>query len=56
MFLIPPIPASILEGLQDYRELFRRDVGFEHLGRYLTGLIVSPKQTLQGIHDLQVRR
>lgn len=54
MLPITQIPASILEGLQDYRELFCRDAGFEHIGRYLTGLIVSPNKTLQGIHDLQI--
>ena len=54
MLPITPIPASRLEGLQDYRELFCRDAGFEHIGRYLTGLIVSPNKTLPGIHDLQV--
>ena len=54
MLPITQIPASILSGLQDYRELFCREAGFEHVGRYITGLIISPNKTLQGIHDMQV--
>lgn len=54
MLPITQIPASILTNLQDYRHLFCRDAGFDHIGRYITGLIVSPNKTLQGIHDLQV--
>ena len=30
------------------------DEGFDHVSRYVTGLIVSPNKTLQGIYDLQV--
>jgi hypothetical protein len=37
-----------------YRDLFCRDEGFEHVGRYVTGLILSPNKTLQGIYDAQV--
>ena len=54
MLPITQIPSSIWKGLQDCRELFCRDAGFEHIGRYITGLIVSPDKTLQGIHDMQV--
>ena len=36
-----------------YRDLFCRDEGFAHLSRYITGLILSPNTTLQGIYDLQ---
>ena len=54
MLPIVEIPATIWKGLQPYRDLFCRASGFEHIGRYLTGLIVSPNKTLQGIHDLQV--
>ena len=28
--------------------------GFEHICRFITGLILSPNKTLQGIYDLQV--
>ena len=54
MLPIVEIPLAILTGLQAYRELFCRCAGFEHIGRYLTGLIMSPNKTLQGIHDFQV--
>ena len=54
MFPISGIPKTIQAGLNIYRGLFCREAGFEHIGRYLTGLIVSPNKTLQGIHDLQV--
>lgn len=54
MLPIVEIPATIWVKLQPYRDLFCRAAGFEHIGRYLTGLIVSPNKTLQGIHDLQV--
>jgi len=52
MLPITQIPASRLDALKDYRELF--EAGFEHVRRYITGLIVSSNKTLQGIHDLQV--
>lgn len=54
MIPITKIPATIWAGLQPYRKLFCGNAGFEHIGRYLTGLIMSPNKTLQGIHDLQV--
>ena len=37
-----------------YRPLFCRAAGFEHVSRYVTGLILSPNKTLQGIYDLHV--
>lgn len=54
MLPIVEIPAAISKGLQSYRKLFCRDAGFEHVGRYMTGLIVSPNKTLQEIHNLQI--
>jgi hypothetical protein len=54
MIPITQIPTIIWNNLQAYRKLFLTNAGFEHIGRYLTGLIVSPNKTLQGIHDLQV--
>src|SRR5258707_9238098 len=48
------VPETIREGLRPYRDLFRRAEGFEHLSRYVTGLIVSPNKTLQGIYANQV--
>ena len=37
-----------------YRDVFCRAEGFEHVSRYVTGLVMSPNKTLQGIYDLQV--
>jgi hypothetical protein len=54
MFPIVMVPEIIRQGLAPYRSLFCRDAGFEHIGRYVTGLIVSPNKTLQGIYALQV--
>ncbi len=41
-------------GMAAFRDLFCRAEGFEHVSRYVTGLILSPNKTLQGIYDLQV--
>ena len=48
------VPETIRKGLRPYRDLFRRDEGFEYVSRYVTGLIVSPNKTLQGIYAQQV--
>jgi hypothetical protein len=48
------VPDTIRKGLRPYRDLFRRAEGFEHVSRYVTGLIVSPNKTLQGIYADQV--
>jgi hypothetical protein len=37
-----------------YRKLFGRAEGFEHVRRYVTGLILSANKTLQGIYNDQV--
>lgn len=54
MLPICGVPTTIQQGLAPYRDLFCRDEGFAHISRYLTGLILSPNKTLQGIYDLQV--
>ena len=54
MFPIVAVPEIIRQGLAPYRPLFCREAGFEHIGRYVTGLILSPNKTLQGIYALQV--
>ncbi len=54
MLPIVGVPATIRQGLRPYRDLFRRDEGFEYVSRYVTGLIVSPKKTLQSIYAQQV--
>ena len=54
MLPIVGVPETIRKGLRPYRDLFRRDEGFEYVSRYVTGLLVSPKKTLQGIYAQQV--
>jgi hypothetical protein len=41
-------------GLAPYREIFCRTEGFEPVSRYVSGLILSPNKTLQGIYGQQV--
>ena len=48
------VPETVRKGLRPYRDLFRRDEGFEYVSRYVTGLLVSPNKTLQGIYANQV--
>jgi hypothetical protein len=48
------VPETVRKGLRPYRDLFRRDEGFEYVSRYVTGLLVSPNKTLQGIYAQQV--
>lgn len=48
------VPVTIRQGLGPYRDLFRREEGCEHGSRYVTGVIVSPSKTLQGIYADQV--
>jgi hypothetical protein len=40
--------------LAPYRDVFCREAGFEHISRYVTGLLLSPNKTLQGLYDGQV--
>jgi hypothetical protein len=54
MLPLVEIPDPIGRGLAPYRSLFCRTAGFEHICRYISGLILSPNKTLQGIYDLQV--
>ena len=56
MLPIVGVPETIHQGMAPYRDLFCRDQGFEHIERYVTGLILSPHKTLQGIYDLKVWR
>ena len=48
------VPKSIAESLEKYRELFNREKGFEIVSRFITGLILSPNKTLEGIHSQQL--
>ena len=40
--------------MESFRKIFCRAEGFEPICRFITGLILSPNKTLQGIYDLQV--
>ena len=40
--------------MQNFRDIFCRNAGFDYVNRYITGLILSPNKTMQGIHNLQV--
>src|SRR5712692_5533963 len=53
MFPIIEVPESIRQGMLAYRSIFCRKEGFDHVSRFVTGLIISPNKTLQGIYDLQ---
>jgi hypothetical protein len=48
------VPETIRRDLAPYREVFCRAEGFDHVSRYITGLLLSPNKTLQGIYDGQV--
>jgi hypothetical protein len=48
------VPETIRRGLAPYREVFCRAEGFDHVSRYLTGLLLSPHKTLQGLYAGQV--
>ena len=43
------IPSTIEAGMAAYRDLFARQAGFEHVSRYISGLLLSENKTLQGI-------
>ena len=47
-------PLLIAAWLKSYRDIFCRDAGFEHVSRYIAGLLLSPNQTLQAIYAQQV--
>jgi hypothetical protein len=43
------VPATIAQGMSAYRDVFCRTVGFEHVSRYISGLLLSENKTLQAI-------
>lgn len=51
---IVEVPKTIAEEMEKYREVFLREKGFEHIKRYVSGLILSTNKTLTGIYDVQV--
>jgi hypothetical protein len=48
------VPETIRHGMAPYRAVFCRAEGFDHVSRYVTGLLLSPHKTLQGIYAGQV--
>ena len=54
MIPIVDIPETIAQGMKGYRQVFRRQAGFEHVSRYISGLLLSENKTLQGIAAQQV--
>src|SRR5919199_1280689 len=54
MLPIVGVPETIRRGMAPYRDVFCREAGFEHISRYVTGLLLSPNKTLQGLYDVQV--
>jgi hypothetical protein len=54
MLPIIRVPEILAKGMESFRKIFCRAERFEHICRFITGLILSPNKTLQGIYDLQV--
>jgi hypothetical protein len=54
MFPLVGVPPTIAAGMQEYREVFCRAEGFNHVSRYVTGLLLCENKTLQGIYAQQV--
>ena len=54
MLPLAGVPLLVAGWLKSYRDLFCRDAGFEHVSRYLAGLLLSPNKTVQGIYGQQV--
>jgi hypothetical protein len=48
------VPQTIAQGMESFRKIFCRAEGFEPICRFITGLVLSPNKTLQGIYDLPV--
>jgi hypothetical protein len=45
------VPETVRRGLAPDRDVFCRAEGFDHVSRYVTGRILSPNKTLQGIYE-----
>jgi hypothetical protein len=48
------VPETIANGMAKLRSGFCREAGFDPGSRYVTGLILSPNTTLQGLYALPV--
>ncbi len=45
------VPPTIAAFLSKYRDIFCRQEGFDHVSRYITGLLLSPNKS-EGEHPL----
>lgn len=54
MYPMVGVPPTIAAGMQEYREVFCRAEGFNHVSRYVSGLLLCENKTLQGIYAQQV--
>lgn len=54
MFPLVGVPETIAKGMNAYRGVFCRAEGFEHVSRYISGLLLSENKTVQGIYAQQV--
>jgi|SRR5262245_11870239 len=54
MVLMTGVPPTIANGMQNYHDVFFREAGYEHVSRYVSGLVLSKNKTLQAIHAQQV--
>jgi hypothetical protein len=50
MFPLFGVPETIAKGMNAYRGVFCRQEGFEHVSRYISGLLLSENKTVQGIY------
>jgi hypothetical protein len=50
MLPVVGVPKTVQQQMRPYRDLFRRSEGLEYVSRYVTGLLVSPNKTLQGMY------
>jgi hypothetical protein len=48
MFPLIGVPETIAKGMNAYRGVFCRQEGFEHVSRYISGLLLSENKTVQG--------
>lgn len=49
MVLLVGVPETVRRGLAPYRDVLCRAEGFDQVSRSVTGLILSPHKTVQGI-------
>ena len=47
-------PDIIINYMNNYRTVFCKDAGFNHICNFVTGLIINPNKTLQGIYNASI--